>query len=407
MKNMANKKPKDKLSLAKKVGVYGIGILILATVYMAGLTQGYLGRLSVNTMARVFNEQVRGRGETATTFGMYWQVLDLVQNKFFGSINPQELVYGSIKGMVAALGDRYTVFTDPEENRQFFDGLDGVYEGVGLEIDIIQGQLVVTAPLKGSPAEAAGFRSNDQIVAVNGETVNGLTLDDVVAKIKGPSGTKVSFTVVRGTEEFDVEVTRQIIKRDSVEYEVGNDGIATISIYRFANDTERLLNTAAANILTKNAKGIVLDLRNNPGGFLEAGVAVADEFIKSGVIVEERFRDGTRSSFTADGMGSLTSVPMVVLINQGSASASEIVAGAIQDAKRGKIVGERSYGKGSVQEVEDLPDGSALRVTVAEWFTPAGRSISDAGITPDVVVENPVDSTVDAQLEAAKKLLLG
>jgi carboxyl-terminal processing protease len=391
----------------KNLAIVGGGILLLTAVYFLGVTQGYYGKITAGNYATVFRQELQHKQLGKTDFGLFWDVASKLQEKYFGTINAQDMLYGSIKGLVAAIGDPYTIFADPKENQEFFDTLNGSYEGIGVELDVVDGALVVVAPLKGSPAEAAGLKSLDQVVAIDGESVLGMTFAQVLSKVKGPSGTQVTLTVERlGVKEpIVLKITRQTIKRESVSVEIDSKKIAVIRISRFANDTDAGFNTAVNKVIADGAKGIVLDLRNNPGGFLDAGVAVANEFLKTGVIVEERMKSGEKTNFSTDGSGRLTDIPMVVLVNQGSASAAEIVAGALQDHGRAKVVGETTYGKGSVQEVEDFPDGSALRVTVAKWYTPNGRSISDEGIKPDKEVKLTEKETTDVQMEEAKKLL--
>lgn len=393
--------------MTKQRILYGaLGIVLVGAIYLLGVTHGYYQQLTAKNYSTVFKSQFYGRDLGEVDLGLLWDVVKTIEDKYIGTPNYRDMVYGAVRGAVEGLGDPYTVFSDPTENEEFFNALDGIYEGIGVEVDVVAGQLMVVAPLAGSPAEDAGLRPNDAILAVDGRTIVGLTLDDVIKKIKGPSGTTVKLTVARGEgEPFEVPIRRQVIKRDSVNTTVDENGIATIKVYRFAGDTEPGMNKAVEMIRDKQAKAVILDLRGNPGGFLDAGVMVANEFLKEGVIVEERFKTGEVTPFSSNGKGRLKDVPLVVLVNAGSASASEIVAGAIQDAKRGTVVGVKTYGKGSVQEVESFPDGSALRVTVAKWYTPAGRSISDNGIDPDKVVELDPDSEADAQMEAAIQLL--
>lgn len=381
-----------------------MGIVLAGAVYLLGVTQGYYQRLSASDFASVFRSELSGRKVGDADLGLLWDVVGKIDEKFIGTPNYRDMVYGAIRGAVEGLGDPYTVYADPEENKEFFEGLDGVYEGIGAEIDILNGQLTIVAPLAGSPAETAGVKPGDVVTAIDGVTVSGLTMNDVLAKIKGPAGTVVNLTIQRAdSAPLVIPVTRKVIKRDSVETKI-EDGIAVIRIFKFAGDTEAEFKKAVEKILTEGARGVVLDLRGNPGGYLDAGVAVANEFISSGTIVEERFKTGVITPFEADGKGRLLNMPVVVMVNGGSASASEILAGALQDTKRAQVVGTQSFGKGSVQEVVSFPDGSSLRVTVAKWYTPNGRSISDGGITPDKVVEDN-DPNKDLQLDTAKELL--
>ncbi len=393
--------------MMKKLGLYAGGVLLLLAAYALGLTYGYYGQVNLRTYGAVFKQELMGGTLGQTDLNLFWTVTDLVNGKYTGQPNYQEMLYGAIRGAVAALNDPYTVFTSPTENTEFFRALDGVYEGVGVEIDIVKGHLVVIAPVNGSPAEAAGLQPRDEILAIDRESVLGLTITEVVDKIQGPAGTTVTLTVGRvgESEPLDIAIRRTTVRKRSVEVDIDEDKLATLTITRFASDTEAGFKSAVNEVIAGGATGLVLDLRNNPGGFLDVGVKVANEFLASGIIVEERFRDGKTTPFSADGSGRLTKLPIVVLVNGGSASAAEIVAGALQDNQRARVVGERTFGKGSVQEVEAFPDGSALRLTVAKWYTPAGRSISDEGIRPDRVIEWRMDATNDIQLTGAKEVL--
>ncbi|MDD5606145.1 MAG: S41 family peptidase [Patescibacteria group bacterium] len=383
------------------------GLAVLVGVYFLGVTKGFYDKVNFGTYATTFKQELMNQQIGETDLGLLWTVTDLIDEKYIGDINYRDVLYGAIKGSVWALNDPYTTFTDPTENKDFFDVLDGIYEGIGVEIEIIDGRLVVIAPTKDGPAEAAGIKPKDEIYAVDGVSVTGMTIPEVVSRIKGPVGTTVTLAVGRdGLEEpLVVSVKREVVKRKSVFLEM-RDGVAVLTITRFGSDTEGLLKTSINEILAQGAKGVVLDMRGNPGGFLDVGVKVANEFLKSGVIVEERFKDGQSVPFSADGGGRLTNLPVVVVVDGGSASAAEIVAGALQDHQRARVVGEQTYGKGSVQEVETFPDGSALRITVAKWYTPDGRSISDDGIKPDKMVVYDPDSETDDQLTTALEVLL-
>ncbi len=385
-----------------------VGIIFLLVIYLAGVTQGYYGRITANNFSAVFKQELQNKKLGQADFSLFWEVAEQLRDKYFGDINTQEMLYGSIKGLVAAIGDPYTIFADPAENSQFFDNLNGSYEGIGVELDVVDGVLVVLTPLKDSPAEAAGLKPLDEIVAVDGVSVMGMTFAEVLSAIKGPAGSKVALTIERkGEEQLVLNIVRQTIRRDSVSIEIGEDKIAVIKITRFASDTDAGFQSAVNKVIAEGVKGVVLDLRNNPGGFLDSGVKVANEFLQNGVIVEERMKSGEKTSFSADGSGRLTKIPLIMLVNGGSASAAEIVAGALQDNGRAKVVGEQTYGKGSVQEVEEFPDGSALRVTVGKWYTPKGASINDARIKPDKEIKLTGKETTDVQLLGAKKLLAG
>jgi len=400
---------KKNSTTTNKLALYGVLIIVgLSLTYGLGFIRGSHQRLTAGNFASVFKSGFSGAEKSVPNFSLYETVLDLMKTKYIGDIDYLNVLYGTIRGAVAGLGDPYTSFSTPEENSEFFSSLNGTYEGVGIEMEFVSERLLVVATMEGSPAEVARLQSKDEILAVDGNIITGKTISQVVSLIQGPRGSEVTLTIWRESngEPQDIKLTRQLVRVASVRLDI-TDGIAILKINKFGSDTEQLFNKAVGRILSENAKGIVLDMRNNPGGFLDVGVKVANEFLPGGMIVEERFKDGKSTPFSADGSGKLKDIPVMVLVDGGSASAAEIVAGAIRDNQRGKLIGKTTYGKGSVQEIEEFSDGSALRITVAHWFTPLGISISEGGLKPDIVVENGKEG--DAQLDKAiselKKLI--
>ncbi|MBU1083271.1 S41 family peptidase [Patescibacteria group bacterium] len=382
------------------VSIIGIGLL-LGSFYLLGFTKGYYQRVNASTFSTVFKQKLSASESTLPDFALYETVLDILKDKYYEDVNYLDLLYGSIKGGVYSLNDPYTSFSTPVENKEFFTSLNGLYEGVGIEIDLIDDRVLVVAPLEGSPADAAGLAPKDEILAIDGRIVSGLDLGEVLSLIKGPKGSSVVLTIVRGKDDpKDITIVRDVVKIKSVQLKF-EDEVAILKITKFGSDTEKLFNRAVTQILQNDSKGILLDLRNNPGGFLDTGVKVANEFLPGGLIVEERFKDGSVTPFSADGNGKLAKIPVVILVDGGSASAAEIVAGALRDNERAKIVGEHTYGKGSVQEIEEFPDGSALRITIAHWYTPGGVSISDGGLNPDIVIKGDGNGAEDSQLQRA------
>lgn len=380
-----------------------MALLVLAA-YFLGLTKGYTERISAQDFNRVFKRELLRTSYSDVDFNLYWTVADILREKYPKAINFQDLLYGSIQGAVAALGDPYTVFNTPLENKAFFSELEGQYEGIGIEMEIIEGQIIVVAPLPGSPAEGAGLKAQDVLMAIDGQPVEGMSIFDVISKVRGPEGTTVRLVVRRGNSLVEIPIERGAIKLKSVELSFA-DNIALLKIAKFNTESTNLFRKAVREIVNTSPKGIILDLRNNPGGFLDTAVEVANEFLEGGLILEERFKDGSSTPFSADGSGRLTQYPAVVLVNSGSASAAEIVAGALRDNGRAKLVGEGTFGKGSVQEIEEFPDGSSLKITVAEWFTPNGSSISQGGLVPEVKAVDDPKTKTDEALVAAKKLL--
>jgi len=375
-------------------------LFVLGLGYWLGFTHGAYQRLSLQNMWVSWHEDILKYQKSQPDFTLYTDVVQLLDEKYYGDINFKDLLYGSIKGAVAALGDHYTSFSTPAESRDFFTNLNGVYEGIGIEIDFVGERLLVITPMDGSPAKMAGVQAKDEILAIDGNSTTGLTLDEAVRLIQGLRGTEVVLIIKRDGEikPLEFKITRNLIRIPSVKLNSFVDGLAVIEITKFSSDSNKLFNAIVRDLLIKDVRGVVLDMRNNPGGFLDVGVKIANEFIGSGMIVEERFKDGKVTPFYADGTGKLTEIPIVILINEGSASAAEIVAGALQDNDRAILVGNDSYGKGSVQEIDEMADGSALRMTVAHWYTPAGRSISQGGIRPDILVKEGESEEEDAQL---------
>ncbi len=341
---------------------------------------------------------------------IFWETWDILQSNYLHqeSFDTKKQVYGATKGLVNSLVDPYTTFMDPEEMAEFEESISGEFEGIGAEITTRDDNLVIITPLKGAPAELAGLQASDIIYKINDELTINMSTEIAVTKIRGPKGTKVTLTVLRAEEPspIDIEIVRDNIYVESVESEFKED-IAIISISQFGEDSIREFNEQIPQILLDSPRGIILDLRNNGGGLLDASLDVATEFFNQKVIVKTKGRKFGESGDLKSGKdGSFTTIPMIVLVNEGSASASEIFAGAVQDHKRGLVLGRKTFGKGSVQNVLPLSDGSSLKVTIAEWLTPAGRSIHNEGITPDVIIkttredfENEIDPILNQALE--------
>ncbi|MCL4364220.1 S41 family peptidase [Patescibacteria group bacterium] len=330
-------------------------------------------------------------------------------------LNSQQMVYGAIKGMVATINDPYTFFLTPDENRQAKNDLEGKFEGIGAELGLKDNRIVVIAPLKKSPAEKAGIRTGDFINAVDGKKTTSWTLSEAVSKIRGPKGTKIQLTLERNGKEYTVTITRDQITIASVDLSFDKN-VAVLKLNQFGDNTNAEWDKAVTEIKTKwqakQIKGMILDLRDNPGGYLESSVYLASDFLKPGDLIVKQESTVTPShDYVVDRDGRLLDIPLVVLINKGSASASEILAGSLRDHKRAQLVGEKSFGKGSVQEAIDLNQGAGLHVTVAKWILPNGDWINGKGIEPNVTVLNKTDQNntvtpqTDAQLEKALELL--
>ncbi len=345
-------------------------------------------------------------------FNLFWDVWNLVKNKSYDKNVPDtQLFYGALAGIVAAVGDPYTVFMTPQDSNQFQQDLKGNFEGIGAEIALKNGNIIIVAPLNDTPAEKAGLKPKDIILKINGTSTKDMSVDTAVKLIRGRKGTKVTLNIFREdfSEPKDFEIVRDAITVKSLTWEVKNNNLAYIKIRQFNEDTMTLFDKAINEILAKGTiKGIILDLRNDPGGYLETAIAVAGEWDGSATVVSEKMRDGTEIKHVADKQARLTAYPTAVLVDGGSASASEIVAGALQDWGKAQIVGDKTFGKGSVQDLTDLPDGSSLKITIAKWFTPKGRSIDEQGITPDIYVQITPDDynkDRDPQLDKALEIL--
>ncbi len=351
-------------------------------------------------------------------FSLFWETYNDLKQKYVDNkkLNDQTLYYGAIKGMTAAIGDPYTFFMTPSENQQSKQDLEGKFDGIGAQLGLKDNRIVIVAPLKNSPAEKAGIKSGDLIDKVDGVSTASWTLSQAVNKIRGAKGTKVTLTIGRNGKDFDVTITRDEIVVPSVELSFKNN-VAYLKLNQFGDTTNQEWDKAVTQIASKwknkEIKGMILDLRDNPGGYLESAVYLASDLLPKGslVVKQESANPGESQNYYVDRQGRLTDIPLVVLINQGSASASEILSGAIRDYKRGKLVGEKSFGKGSVQEALDLSNGAGLHVTVAKWVLPNGDWINGKGIEPDIKIANPTDNSntvteaTDAQLQKAFDLL--
>jgi carboxyl-terminal processing protease len=348
--------------------------------------------------------------ESRASMNTFWQVWGLLEDSYVDGevLDNQAMVYGAIKGMVNSLDDPYTEYMDPAETKEFEQSLNGELEGIGAELTIKNQALVVVTPVKNSPAEKAGLQSGDIIFMVDGEIVADMTLFQAVMSIRGEKGTSVTLTIIReGVDEpFEVSIVRDTVNIESVSIEDKGDGIFYVSINQFNDNTKPEFDSAVDKLVSGDAEGVIIDLRNNGGGYLETAVDIASHFVKgTGPVVTIKRKDSADDeTFYLNGRPILPEIPIVVLINEGSASASEIVAAALRDYDRAIVMGEKSFGKGSVQEVDMLDDGSSLRMTIAKWYTPNDENIDEIGLEPDIKVEYTDDhfkAGIDPQLDAA------
>ncbi|MBW6465713.1 MAG: S41 family peptidase [Brevefilum sp.] len=345
-------------------------------------------------------------------FAPFWEAWDIVHDQFVDQpVDDLALMRGAIKGMLDALGDRHTSYMSPEEFQQANEALDGEYEGIGAWVDTTGEYIEIISPMRGSPAAEAGLQPNDLVIGIDGEDMTGIPGDLVLRRILGPAGTDVTLTIRRGDDIFDVTITRAKIIVPTVEYEMLEDDIAYIGLYNYGDKTTAQLRSALQELLDQDPVGLIFDLRGNGGGYLNTAIQVVSEFIGEGVVMYEQYGDGETYAYEAIPGGLATEIPLVVLVDQGTASASEITAGAIQDLGRAPLVGVTTFGKGSVQNWNTLQNNAGgVRVTIARWLTPNGRQISEIGLEPEYIVEmTPEDFAEgrDLQLDKAIEVLNG
>ncbi len=401
-------------SLTNKLLVISAAIILFGSGFKAG--QWNVNKRSLPTDIAVSNLEEGNVHDL--DFSLFWQVWQTLEDKFVDStkLKPQAMFYGAIKGMVASAGDSYTFFLTPEENKQSKDDLEGLFDGIGAQLGLKNGMVVIVAPLKNSPAQKAGIKPGDIILEVDGKSTEGWNLIMAVSKIRGKKGTPVKLKLLRGEKQIELKIIRDEIKVESVELSFEKK-IAILHLSRFGDDTNAEWDRAVSTIVDRNKngelKGLVLDMRDNPGGFLQGAIYISSEFLPTGsLVVKQQYSNGSSEDYKVDRPGKLLKLPVVVLVNEGSASASEIVAGALKDHKRAKLVGKKSFGKGSIQEALDMQGGAGLHVTIAKWILPGGDWINEKGIKPDVDVAleltngDTLTRQADKQLDAAINLLI-
>ena len=399
-----------------------VAIILLAGAFSGGFIAGHLlpaaGQIPFLSDILPSSPTVASDPQSATPaelqslFTPFWEAWNIVHTQFVDQpVDDLALMQGAIRGMMEALGDQHTFYMDPELYKDETQALQGEYEGIGAYVDLDGEYLTIVSPIAGSPAELAGLHPGDKVIAIDDEDMTGTPPEEVRLKVLGPEGSKVKLTIRREGEPEPLQfaITRARITIHSAEGKMLENGIGYIDINTFGDKTTEELRAALKEVIKQAPKGIVIDLRNNPGGYLNTAIEVSSEFIDKGVIMYEQYGDGKRDQYEALGNGQATDIPIVVLINEGSASASEILAGALQDYKRATLVGEKSYGKGSVQTRQPLSNNQgAASVTIAKWLTPKERAIDHVGLTPDVYVEmTPEDFAAgrDPQLDAAVETL--
>lgn len=391
-------------------------LIIVLGIFIIGLAAGYFGSTWMNY----------SRGETANPSpsslmpfltsknldaNLFQQVWRIAQTEYVKQpVSDQDLFYGSLRGIVSALKDPYSIFLDPTTASSFKQEINGSFEGIGIEIGIKKNQLTVIAPLPGTPADKAGLKAGDQIIGINHLDTTNMAVDYASTLIRGKRGTKVKLTIMRQgwPQPKDIEIVRAKIVVKTVQWEMKDNDIVYLKISHFDSDTAKDLATAVKEIMTHNPQKMILDLRNNPGGYLDTAVDIAGYWLPNQTVVMSKDAQRQTQIFTSSKYGPLANVKLIVLINGGSASAAEILAGALQDYQKGTLVGETTFGKGSVQDLIDLPGGSSVKVTMAYWYTPKGRQINEVGINPDIKVtltDQDYDQNKDPQLDKAMEML--
>lgn len=401
MDNIENKSKMKKSSIAKMI----IGAIL---VFALGFYSSDSDLLDFN-ISRQSNNQNSQELPKQLDYSAVEEVYSKLKANFDGELDAAKLQDGLRTGLVQAAGDPYTEFLDEQASKEFQENLSGSFEGIGAELGKEDELIVIVSPIAGFPAEKAGLKANDAIVEINGESAVDLSIIQAVQKIRGPKGTEVKLGVIRDGKRLDFTITRDTISIPSVKTEKVSGNIGVIRISRFGEDTTQLVREAAQKFKNENVKGIILDLRGNPGGLLDASVEVASVWLPEGqTILQEKRGEEVIKTYFAQGNPILNGVETVVLINEGSASASEIVAGALSDHGAATLIGTKSFGKGSVQEVQELDFGGLLKVTIARWYTPEGINIDENGIKPDKEVkltDKDVEQDKDPQQKAAINFL--
>ncbi len=398
-----------KLTSTKKFIKITILILFSLIFFSVGYLIGHKNLIfEKNFKPKLVNQEII-KSKTVD-FAIFWKVWDLVLAKSVDKPDMQKMVYGAISGMLGSMGDPYSIFMEPSLSKAFMEDLSGEIQGIGAEISIRDSKLIVVSPLAGSPAEKAGLKPGDQIGLIDDKIAADLTLQEAITHIRGNAGTKVKLTIMRdGWSEPKVfEIQREKIAIKSVSWQVRDDNIGYIKVNQFGDDTNSLMSQAVSELSGKNVKAVILDLRHNPGGYLDSAVDMVGLFSNKGtIVVKEKDKDGKIQTEATKLDPIMPNTKLIVLIDEGSASASEIVAGALQDNGRATLVGQKSFGKGSVQEMQDLGKGASLKLTIAKWLTPKDREIDHRGIEPDVKIsltEDDQKTNRDPQLDKAVEL---
>jgi carboxyl-terminal processing protease len=395
----------------KRIISFVVAIILVLAVFAGGAFFGYANRPAMEKVTSIFNKNTPQSPQI--DFSPFWDAWNTVESKYVSSstTDKQKMVWGAIEGMVSSLGDPYSSFFPPQENKQFNDEMRGNFGGVGMEISVKNGILVVVAPLKDTPAYRAGIKSGDKILKIDDKTTESMTAEQASLLIKGDIGTVVKLTVMHAKEDksFELNITRDIIKIPVLDTEKKGDGIFVIRLYNFSENSANEFRNALRQFVESGDNKLVLDLRGNPGGYLESAIDIASWFLPMGkTVAREKFSNGEENIFRSRGYAVVDNLPFVILVDGGSASASEILAGALKESGVAKLVGTKTFGKGSVQELFSITSDTSLKLTIAKWLTPNGVSISDQGLEPDYkieITEKDIESNRDPQMEKTLEIL--
>jgi carboxyl-terminal processing protease len=386
-------------------------VIVVAILFaLAGFGGGYLFAQTSWTPATL--SLAATTPEEASDFAPFWEVWDLVHTRYYQQpVDDTVLMEGAINGMLSVLEDPHTRYLSPEAERAAQQSMEGEIQGIGAEVEAVDDNIVIVSPIEGSPAEAAGLLPGDILRQADGVELTGMNLFDAAQLVRGPAGTAVHLVVERNGELLDFEIVRDVVRIISVRGEILEDGLAYIRLSHFGTTTDEELEALLPTLLAENPAGLILDLRRNPGGALDTTVNIADEFLDEGAVLVQRFGDGQERIYESSDAGLAQDIPIVVLIDEGSASASEVLAGAIRDRDRGILIGQSSFGKGTVQTWHTLSNEGGVRITIAEWLTPGELSIHENGLDPDYFIPLPeaavLEEFEDTQLQAAIDYLQG
>lgn len=399
-----------RINFKKALAVFFI-LAMTGAIFVSGVFLGYSNRPAIEKINALFNKETNKPEQI--DFSPFWTAWGTIKSKYVATdgTDDQKMVWGAIQGLVGSLGDPYSVFFPPQEAKEFEEGMRGNFGGVGMEIGLRKNILTVISPLKGTPAERAGIKPGDKILKIEDKSTEDMSTEEAVRLIRGEVGTKVKLTILRkdSGNSFEVEITRDIIKIPVLDTEKKENGIFVIKMYNFSADSANAFRNTLREFVESGSNKLIFDLRNNPGGYLESSIDIASWFLPLGkVVAREKFSSGEENIFRSKGYDIFNNLPFVILVNEGSASASEIVAGALQEHGVAKLVGQKTFGKGSVQELIPITENTSLKLTIARWLTPNGKSISEQGLEPDTkveITEKDIDANKDPQMEKAVEII--